>query len=254
MAFCPGYTQDYLGVLAGYEQDLGSNRVGFVGGIASGELVTDEAGFDMTSQSVFAGLYLNRLSGTANLTGSLIAGVERYDNERQVIDNLAGEETATATIDNSFVSAAMEATGQPIMLGATALHPSAAVTYTASFFEGYTETGTTNANLQVDDRTAQTLTGRWQLATHYVIGAVDTEFRGGIDGRLSFEDDITISLNDSSIDITPTDSDRFANGFMGIRATFAQSGNLRLMGDVEYQFGQNEEEAVAAGLNISFSF
>ncbi len=248
------YSHDFAGVMAGYDRDISLGRVGFVGGVATGEIATDIASQNTTSESLFAGAYLNQTVGRFDLTSSLMAGVNSYDSERLVFDNLLGEETATASFDSQFVSASVNAKAQAFMLGNVALVPSVTATYTATSFDAYTEDGTTNANLEIGSRTAQALSGRAQLASRYLLGNVDTQFRGGIDARASSEDDITATLDGTTVDFATADSDSFVGGFVGARAVFSQSEAFSVVGDVEVQFGERETRAVAAGLNVSFSF
>lgn len=248
------YSHNFAGLIAGYDRDTSAGRVGFVGGVSAGHIETDADSQDTDTESLFAGAYLNRSFDQVHLTGSVLAGVGSYDSDRLVIDNLAGFETATARFDSQFVSASVNAATQAFMLGNVALTPSVTATYTAVNFDGYTEDGTTSANLEVDDRSAQTLKGRAELTTRYLLGSVDTAFRGGIDARTSFEDDISATLDGITADFDVSDSDNYLGGFVGTRAVFSQSAQFSVVGDLEYQFGENETDAVAAGLNVSFSF
>ncbi|MDX8348354.1 autotransporter domain-containing protein [Cognatiyoonia sp. IB215446] len=248
------YDHDFAGLLAGYDRDFGGTRFGFVGGVAQGEIATDEASQDIETESVFAGVYANRQVGAFDLTGSVLAGAETHESERLVIDALEGEETATASFDSRFVSASVNATARSFTLGDVAVIPSVQATYTAAEFDGYTEEGTTNANLEVGSRNAQTLSGRAQLATYVAMGALQTELRAGIDARASFEDDISLTLNGTTLDVEASDSDRLIGGFFGAQSQLFTTGGLNVTGDVEYQFGERETDALSAALTVSFSF
>lgn len=248
------YRSGFAGVMAGYETGLGGSRLGFVGGVSTGETATDIASVEITSQSVFGGAYLGTSLGSIDLTSSLLAGIESHDSDRLVADNVAGFETATATIDSSFVSAGLQAKGGGFSLGGTQFVPSASANYTFASYEGYSETGTTNANLDVGSRTAQSLNGRVQLETLSTMGALETAFRFGIDGRVTDAEDVTITLGDDTQSFAETDSDTTFGGFLGARAVFAQTDAMQVSGDVEFGFGQEGENAVTGGLNVSFSF
>ncbi len=244
----------FAGALAGYNLDLGGNRLGLVAGFSSSQIETDEDSTSIDSESVFAGAYLTRPVGNVALTAGLLAGVESHDSDRDVLDNLVGAETATATFDSQFISASVAAELVAFTLGALELRPSAIAAYTVSSFDGYTEEGTTNANLQFDSRTAQTLTTRAQLETVTALANVDLAYRFGVDGRFSNDDDIAITLADQSQDFAAGDSDTVLGGFLGAQARFAPADGLQLIGDVEYGFADGEEQTLSASLNVSFAF
>lgn len=244
----------FAGALAGYNLDLGANRLGIVAGVSSSQIETDEDSTSVDSEGFFAGAYLTRPFGNVALTAGLIAGVESHDSERDVLDNLAGEETATASFDSQFISATVTAEMGAFTLGALELRPSAMAAYTVSSIDGYTEEDTTNANLRVDSRTAQTLTTRAQLETVTALANVDLAYRFGIDGRFSNEDDIAINLADQSQNFAAGDSETVLGGFLGGQARFAPADGLQLIGDVEYGFADGEEQTLGASLNVSFAF
>lgn len=202
----------------------------------------------------FAGAYLTRPLGNIALTAGPIAGVESHDSTRDVLDNLEGVETATATFDSQFISASVAAEMAAFTLGALELRPSAMTAYTVSSIDGYTEEGTTNANLQFDSRTAQTLTTRAQLETVTALANVDLAYRFGVDGRFGNEDDIAITFDGQSQDFAAGDSDAVLVGFLGAQARFAPADGLHLVGDVEYGFADGEEQTFGASLNVSFAF
>lgn len=248
------YDTGLAGVMAGYETGLGGNRFGFVGGLSAGETETDIDATEITSTSLFGGAYLASTLGAFDLTSSLLLGVEQHDSARTVVDNLAGVETADAEIDSSFVSAALQVSGAGFTLGGVQLRPSASANYTFASYDGYTEDGTTNANLQVDSRTVQSLNARAQLETVSMFDGVETAFRFGIDGRASDADDVTLTLNGQNQSFAETDADAVIGGFLGARAVFSQTDALRVTGDAEYGFGEGGEDTVSAGLNVSFNF
>lgn len=200
-------------------------------------------------------------AGSVNLTASVLAGTEDYDSERLVVDNIRGAQTATATFDNNFVSASLNAQAAPLDIGGLQVLPSAMLTYTASGFSEYTEIGAvdgetgTESNITVASRTAHTLDARAQLEIDRDLGPLDATFRFGIDSRFSKEDDITIRLADgTSSTFAAPGNDPSLGGFVGVRATLAQSDQLQLVGDMEYQFAKGDEQALAASLGVNFSF
>ncbi|MFQ1699766.1 beta strand repeat-containing protein [Loktanella agnita] len=248
------YGHDYAGLMAGYRTDLGAKRMGFVGGMSTGTIATDIDTADIATESAFAGTYLGTSLGAAQITASLLAGIERHDSDRVVINSIAGTEVANATIDGRFVSAGMQVTGGGgLTLGTLQMQPSVSAAYTVVSYDDYTETGTTNANLAVDSRTASTLSARAQLETVARIGGLETGYRLGLNSRVSGGDDVTITLDgvSQSFDV---DSDPVLGGFIGARAIYVQNDRLRLTGDVEYGIADGEEDTLSAALNVSVTF
>ncbi|MEJ8560834.1 autotransporter domain-containing protein [Yoonia sp. GPGPB17] len=240
------YRTSLAGAMAGYETDMGSNRVGFVGGVSAGKTETDDDSVDIKTQSIFGGAYIGTSLGGIDLTSSLLAGFESHDGDRIVADNLAGFETANATIDGRFVTAGLQARGAGFDLGGARFTPSFSANYTFASYDGYSETGTTNANLDVDSRTAQNLHARAQLETFSTIGAFETAFRFGIDGRATDAEDATISLGEDSQSFAETDSDTGLGGFFGAQALLSETDSLQVVGDFEFGFADGGERAVSA--------
>lgn len=249
------YRHGLTGAMAGYDRDLGAARAGLLAGASSGHLETSDVdALDTEIGSAFLGAYANLPAGRLNLTTSVLAGIESYGNERLVYDNLSGAETAEADIANTFVSASLGADGSLISYAGFDLRSAAIVNYTASFFDGYTETGTVRSNLTVDDRTAQTLNTRAQLSLGYAIGMVDLRLRSGIDRRFSYEDEVHVSLNGSDLSFHASDSENSLMGFVGASARLARHSAVDMSGDIEYRFGEGDETALAASVNFSFEF
>lgn len=98
------------------------------------------------------------------------------------------------------------------------------------------------------------LTGRAQLASTVAFGAVDAIFRGGIDARASFEEEVGANLDTQSVEFDTVDTDRFVGGFIGTKAVFSETDLFNVSGDLEYQFGQDDTQVLSAGLHLSFEF
>lgn len=254
-----GYSFAFGGVMGGYERAVGIGRFGVVGGASINELETQD--FDSTTldgQSIFAGAYFNTLFGPAKLITGLLAGIESNDSERILVDNLNGRQTARGTIDSTFVSASMgiAGTGWALGGGGLTLQPSGLVNYTASFQNDYTERGAARGNLSVDSRISQQLSARAQLALDYtVFSGVQAVLRTGVDARTSFEDDIDAILEGQPLTLGGDDiNENFIGGFVGLGAAFAPNDRFSVSGDVEYQFGQDDTETFAAGINVNYTF
>ncbi|MEL6197725.1 MAG: autotransporter domain-containing protein, partial [Pseudomonadota bacterium] len=248
------FDHEYAGLITGYERDLGGVTVGVTGGFAFGTIETDITSQEADVQTFFGGVYLALPTGLFDITGSVLAGIERYDNERFVTDNLAGSVTAQSDVDNTFVSASLTAETEIELGGGVTLRPSASASYNASFFGDAAESGAGAANLDFDSRTAHTFGTRAQLAAGYDAGLVDLEVRAGVDSRFSTEDDITGSFADQIFSLEASDSGSNVAGFIGGRVTLTEFDRVRVSGDLEYRLGQNQERGIAAGLTLSVDF
>lgn len=245
---------DFAGFMAGFARDVVGNRLSLGAGVAESQIRTDEDSTELDGESVFGGAYLTVPAGAATITGGLIAGVESFDSQRHVLDNLARAEVATARMDSQFISASDAAELGAFRFGALEMRPSLMVAYTLSAIDGYTEEGTTNANLTVNSRTAQTLTSRAQLETVRVLGPAEIAYRFGIDGRFGDEEDFTATIGNQTRDFSFEGDNAVLGGFLGAKASFAPSEALQIVGDVEYGFADEEEEILSASLNVTFDF
>ncbi|MEL6196600.1 MAG: autotransporter outer membrane beta-barrel domain-containing protein, partial [Pseudomonadota bacterium] len=244
----------YAGLVGGYERSYGNYIFGVTAGFALGNVETDISSFETDVQTFFGGVYGVVPLGRFNVTGSLLAGFEHFENERQVFDNVDGQLTATSDVNNTFVSASVTADTEVELGAGVSLRPSASANYTVSIFGDSAESGAGGANLDFDSRTAHTFGTRAQLAAGYYTGTVDLEIRAGVDGRFSNEGDIDGNLAGQPFSLGVSDSDSNVSGFVGTSATLTEFDRFRISADVEYRQGQRKERGIAAGIGLSVDF
>lgn len=249
------FDQNYYGLVSGYERGYDSGRYGVTFGFANSVIGTDVQSIDTDVLSFFGGVY-GHMPVAPNLTLStnLIVGYEDYDNRRTVVDNIAGTETAQSDFNNVFISPSVSLTYDQPLSNGLRLRPSGSLVYTASFFDGYTESGTTNSNLSVDDRNVQTLNTRAQVGLAKVGEGFDLEFRAGIDGRFSDEDDIDGTLAGNSFSFTSSDDDSVIGGFVGVNAQFVASDRLSIVADTEFRRASGDESEFSGRLRGVLKF
>ncbi len=248
------YEQDYYGFVGGYEQDAEIGRLGLVFGLSSSNIDTDTQSIDTDVLSFFGGVYGHFDVGSLTLSTNFILGYEDYDNERAVLDNLNGVEIADSDFNNIFISPSVSiSTGYKINKNFE-LRPSATLTYTASFFDDYNESGTTSANLSVDSRNVQTLNTRVQLAGVITRGKTEFELRLGFDGRFDDTDDIDASLGGTDFEFSTSDDDSVLGGFIGLGVKIYDANGLSLVADTEYRDASGGENEFSGNLRASYNF
>ncbi len=248
------YDHDYIGAMGGYETALDTFQLGVAAGFALGSIDTQESSIDTDVESYFVGLYGERDFGTLRLSGSLIGGYEDYESDRLVIDNLNGFETARSDFDNFFISPSVAlAAGLPVAEGLE-LRPSGNATYTAAFYDSYTEEGTTASNLSVDSRTVQVLNTRLQMAVALLPAGAEIELRGGLEGRFSDQDDVDGSLAGANFSFATTEDDSVYGGYVGMNVQVFAADRLSVSGDVEYRSAGADEDQLRGALRATYRF
>ncbi|MEM9788580.1 MAG: autotransporter domain-containing protein, partial [Pseudomonadota bacterium] len=235
-----GFSHNFFGVTAGYELDLGTTRLGFVGGVASGELETDVTSYDIESDRAFGGAYVTVPTGFANITGSLLLGAEAHDATRIVADSAAGLQDATSDIDAQFVSAAVTARGRDYALGGVALRPVVSASFTQTNFDSYSETGEGDVNLSFDARSSQSTNLRALVEADYTLGTIQTTFRVGVDAGYTQADDVSGSFEDADFSVAAfNDDEETFGGFAGARAVLFGNDRVDVASDFEYRAADN---------------
>ena len=110
-----GYDHNYIGFTGGYEVSFYKARIGLLGGFIRSTMETTGDKFgrvrsvDTDTNSLFAGAYSQYFLGGINLTTTLMAGYEDHENDRAVVDNLNGFETAQSDFLSFFISPSLTA-------------------------------------------------------------------------------------------------------------------------------------------------
>jgi uncharacterized protein with beta-barrel porin domain len=247
-----GYDYDHAGVNVGYEWDVTETRFGLMGGFVDSDTAVQSSSFSSKANNFYVGAYGNRKFGGISMTGSLIAGYSDFDNERRVNDNLNGVETATSDFDSFFVSPSVTLASAYTLTDHWEFRPSTNLSYSMAWLDGYSETGTTNSNLTVDDRTARALNARAQLAAAYLISArSELELRLGLNSRNTDDDDTNVSIGGSQFKFASAGDKNVTGGFAGASFRIFNQNNLTLLADLEVG-GNSDEDYVAGNLNLEY--
>ncbi|MCX4190825.1 autotransporter outer membrane beta-barrel domain-containing protein [Methylophaga sp. OBS3] len=247
-----GYDHNHVGMNFGYEWDISGHRAGLMGGIVRSKTDTQTASFETEADNYYIGAYANRKTHGLNITGSLIAGYGDHENDRLVVDNLNGFETAKSDFNSWFISPGVTLGSAFTVNERIELRPSVSVNYSIAWLDGYRESGTTSSNLSIDDRKAKALTARAQLAAAYQFDeASEFEFRVGMNSRHTNDDDSKVSIAGSQFKFATAGDESVTGGFAGASLRVATENNLSLIADME--FGGNSDENYAAG-SISLEY
>jgi hypothetical protein len=249
-----GYDYDHAGVNVGYEWDVTETRFGLMGGFVDSDTAVQSSSFSSKANNFYVGAYGNRKFGGISMTGSLIAGYSDFDNERRVNNNLNGVETATSDFDAMFISPSVTIASAYTLTDHWEFRPSTNLSYSMAWLDGYSETGTSNSNLTVDDRKAKALSVRAQLAAAYLISArSELELRLGLNSRNTDDDDTNVSIGGSQFKFANAGDENVTGGFAGASFRIFNQNNLTLVADVEVG-GNSDEDYVAGNLNLEYLF
>ena len=255
-----GYDHDYAGFAGGYEVSFYKARIGLLGGIIRSEVKTTGDKFgrlrsvDTDTDSFFVGAYGQYFLGGINLTTALMAGYEDHENDRAVVDNLNGFETAQADFSSFFISPSLTLSA-PYRVGEQVeLRPSMTFTYSGGWYDDYAESGTTRSDLLIDDRKVHALTGQLQLAAAYsFFEDSELEFRAGAKARYTDDDDIDVTLAGTDFRIPHASDSSVYGGYLGVNLRVAIVDRINLIADVEHGSGDGEEH-IAAMLKLEGVF
>lgn len=246
------FTHRYAGLIGGYEQPYHGDRVGIVAGIANGN--TSSAMTSLKSDSVFAGLYRHTQQGEFKLTGSLVAGVESHTSRRTVLNNLLGYETASGTTTSYYLSPSVSVARSYAVSPDWVLRPSAVLGYSVGWYGGYTESGTTNANLSLSSRTVQSVTGRAQLEMARQMDWGEASVRAGVQTRQTSQGAIQGTVGGSDFRFGAVGSKNVVGGFVGLGMRQALRDRLSLIADVEYGQLSGKETQISAQVTLQYVF
>ena len=248
------YDHDYVGINYGYEWDQNQRRVGLVGGVVKSDTNGSESSFKSDTNQVYLGAYANQQLQGFTVTTSLLAGYGRHDNKRLVIDNLNGEEVAKADFSSVFISPSLTVASAYTVYDSIELRPSATINYSIAWLDDYSERGTSQSNLSVEDRKIQALAAKLQLAAAYSFStATEFELRAGLNSRHTDDNDTQISIGNSRAKFANVGDENVSGGFVGARVQIVSSGNLSLIADVELG-GNGDEDYKAGNVSIEYSF
>jgi hypothetical protein len=237
------YEHNYVGFSGGYEVSFHKARIGLLGGFVNSKVKTTGDKFgrarsvDTDSDSFFVGAYSQYFLGRINLTTILMAGYEEHENDRAVVDNINGFETAQAEFFSFFISPSLTLSSAYSIGERIELRPSVTLAYS------------------VDDRNVHALTGQVQLAAAYPFfekGGV--EFRTGTKARYSDDADIDLSLAGTDFRIPNASDDSVYGGYVGINAQITIANRMNLVADFEHGRASGGEKNITAFLKLQAAF
>ena len=256
-----GYDHNYVGFTGGYEASFYKARIGLLGGFVRSTVKTTGDKFgrvrsvDTDTDSFFVGAYGQYFLGGINLTTTLMAGYEDHENDRAVVDNLNGFETAQADFSSFFISPSLTVSSAYRVDEQFELRPSVTLAYSAGWYDDYAESGTTRSDLIIDDRNVHALTGQLQLAAAYSLTEEnELEFRAGAKARYTDNDDIDVTLAGTDFRIPHASDDSVYGGYVGVNIRVAIKEKINLVADVEHGRAGGGEEHIAAMLKLEAVF
>jgi outer membrane autotransporter protein len=256
-----GYDHNYVGFTGGYEASFYKARIGLLGGFVRSTVKTTGDKFgrvrsvDTDTDSFFVGAYGQYFLGGLNLTTTLMAGYEDHENDRAVVDNLNGFETAQADFSSFFISPSLTLSSAYNVGTEVELRPSVTLAYSGGWYDDYAESGTTRSDLVIDDRNAHALTGQLQLAAAYSLAEEsELEFRAGAKARYTDNDDIDVNLAGTDFRIPNASDDSVYGGYLGVNIRVAIKESINLVADVEHGRAGGGEEHIAAMLKLEAVF
>lgn len=248
-----GYEQDYYGFSLGYEQDINTTRIGLIGGLVKSD--TDgKNSFATEADHYFLGAYAHyKLTSYNNISTSLIGGYVDYDNERVVLNNINGIERANSDFNSGFLSPSVTLNSAYTLTQDLEIRHSVTATYSIAWLDDYYESGTTNSNLTMDDRTLSAITLRTQIALGYALNATsELEGRIGYQSRHTDDENTHASLGSSRFDYGNVTDDNIHGGFAGLNLGYAITDQLSVNADIEYGRANGDESYASGHLNIEY--
>jgi uncharacterized protein YhjY with autotransporter beta-barrel domain len=249
------HTHDYKGFTGGYERDYNKARIGLMAGFADSNIATDVSSIETDTDSFFAGAYGHWYLGKVNLTTTLVGGAEDHDNDRLVVDNLNGIETARSDFSSVFLSPSVTLSSAYTINEHFEFRPSATLTYNVAWYDDYTEAGTTRSNLTIDDHTVQSLHGRVQLAVAMALNDMsEFELRTGFTTRHTDDDDVDANLAGTNFSYAAAGDDSVQGGFVGGNLRFHTTDRLDVLADIVYHGASGDEDEISARLQFEYRF
>ena len=246
------YDHDYKGFVAGYERDYARGRVGLLAGVANSDTHSNTQ--DRETDSAFLGTYGHLNLGQANLTASLLLGWEDHDNRRWVLDNVNGVETARGRTDSVFISPSLTLSSAYTVQPEMELRPSATLTYSVGRYDGYDETGTTHANLDVGSRTIEAVSARLQMEGANKIKGGEVNLRAGVQHRHTDADDVDVSLGGSNFQFSSASDNNVSGGFIGAGVALSLTNKLELVADLEAGSMSGDEDYLSGQVTLQYRF
>ncbi|RCK44658.1 hypothetical protein TH30_14930 [Thalassospira profundimaris] len=251
------YSSRVGGVIAGYEKPIDDHSIGLFGGASVAGMKTDEASVESDSNGVFIGGYGEYVFGKWALDGAVVVGYQHHQDERLVVDNLKGEETAQSDYNSVYISPSLALIRSIDLAGGIELRPSAEVNYTYGYYGEYSETGTTSSNLTVKGHGVDVINGRLQLAARQDIadGLGEIELRGGMKYSYFGRDSVDVGLRNGPMTRYQGTGDTSSRGgYVGGNMRYDIDRRMTFVADMEMGAATNEERSISGYLGLEYRF
>tara|TARA_R110000796_G_scaffold166192_2_gene283116 strand:+ start:4170 stop:6257 length:2088 start_codon:yes stop_codon:yes gene_type:complete len=252
-----GYRSRVGGAIGGYEKPIGDHSIGLFGGASVAGMKTDEASVESDSNGFFVGGYGEYVVGDWAIDGAVVVGYQRHQDERLVVDNLIGEETAQSDYNSVYISPSLAVIRSIDIGGGIELRPSAEVNYTYGYYGEYTETGTTSSNLRVKGHGVDVINGRLQLAARQALedGAGEMELRGGMKYSYFGRDSVDVGLSNGPVlQYQGTGDTSSYGGYVGANMRYDVDRRMTVVADMELGLATGDEQSASGYLGLEYRF
>ncbi|MDP2696927.1 autotransporter domain-containing protein [Thalassospira sp.] len=252
-----GYRSRVGGAIGGYEKPIGDHSIGVFGGVSVAGMKTDMASVEGDSNGFFVGGYGEYVVGDWAIDGAVVVGYQRHQDERLVVDNLIGEETAQSDYNSVYISPSLAVIRSIDIGGGIELRPSAEVNYTYGYYGEYTETGTTSSNLTVKGHGVDVINGRLQLAARQDIadGLGEIELRGGMKYSYFGRDSVDVGLGSGPVVRYQGTGDTSSyGGYVGVNMRYDVDRRMTVVADMELGLATGDEQSASGYLGLEYRF
>jgi hypothetical protein len=257
----------YSGAAMGYDFTRSKTLIlGVLGGYGQTSLTTNGTAmqsYNSSSDDGFLGLYGQKRWNNAWLDFALYGGVQVFNQQRYINDNLAylGNASAQASFSGSWLAPEAGVTIKAAEVSGWSLLPTARLRYAQQWMNGYTETGGSGANASVSGRnvtlgqsfvgvgTRKSVKTRVGKNTKMVLeGQIGYLYRGAV-GDVSAD----VAMIGQSLSLPTEISSRNAvAASAGVTIDLSNSVALKIRGDAAAGGGMNYVGGGWAGLSAKF--
>lgn len=257
----------YSGAAMGYDFTRTNSLIlGVLGGYGQTSLTTNGTAmqsYNSSSDDGFLGLYGQKRWNNAWLDFALYGGVQVFNQQRYINDNLAylGNASAQASFSGSWLAPEAGVTIKAAEVSGWSLLPTARLRYAQQWMNGYTETGGSGANASVSGRnvtlgqsfvgvgTRKSVKTRVGKNTKMVLeGQIGYLYRGAV-GDVSAD----VAMIGQSMSLPTEISSRNAvAASAGVTIDLSNSVALKIRGDAAAGGGMNYVAGGWAGLSARF--
>jgi hypothetical protein len=248
------YRNQSTGFVGGYELDA-KNSKGLIFGVSDSDLETKSSSFKTKATSFFAGAYKSlNLARSTSLKFNLLAGYERYESKRTVVDNINGYQTAKANFSNFFISPSATLEHKIKLNKMFELNPVARLSYTASMIGEGKEKGTTSANIITKSRQTQAFNSRIGVNAVMKLRGGQLELGTGFDTRIIKEGKVKGSIDGNSFRFN-TNNDQNVNGhYLRAGARITNFKGVSILGSFEKRTADGNENEYFGQLGAAYRF